>query len=79
MNPRLDRRACLTALAALLSLPALCAHAQGALPRVKFTTSLGEFVVEVAADKAPKTAENFLQYVRDKFYDGTVFHRVIAS
>jgi peptidyl-prolyl cis-trans isomerase A (cyclophilin A) len=34
-------------------------------------------VVELAPDKAPKTVENFLQYVRDRHYDGTVFHRVI--
>jgi peptidyl-prolyl cis-trans isomerase A (cyclophilin A) len=48
-------------------------------PRVKFTTSAGEFVVEVYPDKAPKTVENFLQYVKDKHYDGTVFHRVIDN
>jgi peptidyl-prolyl cis-trans isomerase A (cyclophilin A) len=48
-------------------------------PRVKFTTSMGEFVVEVYPDKAPKTVDNFLQYVRDKHYDGTVFHRVISN
>jgi len=46
---------------------------------VKFTTNLGEFVVEVYPDKAPKTVDNFLQYVRDKHYDGTVFHRVISN
>jgi len=46
-------------------------------PRVKFVTSAGDFVVEVYPDKTPKTAENFLQYVRDKHYDGTIFHRVI--
>ena len=55
-----------------------CALAQSAT-RVKFTTSEGEFVVEVYPDKAPKTVENFLQYVKDKHYDGTVFHRVISS
>jgi len=48
-------------------------------PQVKFATNMGDFVVEVYPDKAPKTAENFLQYVRDKHYDGTIFHRVIAS
>jgi peptidyl-prolyl cis-trans isomerase A (cyclophilin A) len=48
-------------------------------PRVKFVTSAGEFVVEVYPDKAPKTVENFLQYVRDKHYDGTIFHRVIDN
>lgn len=46
-------------------------------PRVKFTTNLGDFVVELDPAKAPKTVENFLQYVNDKHYDGTVFHRVI--
>jgi cyclophilin family peptidyl-prolyl cis-trans isomerase len=48
-------------------------------PQVKFVTSMGEFVAEVYPDKAPKTVENFLQYVRDKHYDGTIFHRVIAN
>ena len=48
-------------------------------PKVRFTTSAGEFVVEVYPDKAPKTVENFLQYVRDKHYDGTIFHRVIDN
>ncbi|HEY2258009.1 MAG TPA: peptidylprolyl isomerase [Variovorax sp.] len=48
-----------------------------AAPRVKFVTSAGDFVVELAPDKAPKTVANFLQYVKDKQYDGTVFHRVI--
>lgn len=46
-------------------------------PRVKFTTNQGDFVVELDPAKAPKTVENFLQYVNDKHYDGTVFHRVI--
>jgi peptidyl-prolyl cis-trans isomerase A (cyclophilin A) len=48
-------------------------------PRVKFATSAGDILVEVYPDKAPKTVENFLQYVRDKHYDGTVFHRVIDN
>jgi peptidyl-prolyl cis-trans isomerase A (cyclophilin A) len=48
-------------------------------PRVKFATTAGDFVVEVYPDKAPKTVENFLQYVKDKHYDGTVFHRVIDN
>ena len=57
-----------------LALPALAAD-----PRVKFVTTEGEFVIEVYPDKAPKTVENFLQYVKDKHYDGTIFHRVIPS
>ena len=48
-------------------------------PKVKFTTTAGEIVVEVYPDKAPRTVENFLQYVKDKHYDGTVFHRVIDN
>ena len=48
-------------------------------PRVRFTTTAGEFIVELYPDKAPKTVENFLQYVRDKHYDGTIFHRVIDN
>ena len=45
--------------------------------QVKFQTSLGDFTVEVYPDKAPKTVENFLQYVKDKQYNGTIFHRVM--
>ena len=48
-------------------------------PRVKFSTTAGDFVLELYPDKAPKTVENFLQYVRDKHYDGTIFHRVISN
>lgn len=58
--------------------PATSALAQEA-PRVKFATSAGDFVVELYPDKAPKTVENFLQYVKDKHYDGTIFHRVIDN
>jgi cyclophilin family peptidyl-prolyl cis-trans isomerase len=47
--------------------------------KVKFATSAGDFVVEVYPDKAPKTVANFLQYVKDKHYDGTIFHRVIDN
>ena len=56
---------------------AMAQNAAAAKPQVKFTTNLGEFVVELDPAKAPKTVENFLQYVNDKHYEGTVFHRVI--
>ena len=46
-------------------------------PQVKLVTSLGDIVLELDPAKAPKTVANFLQYVQDKHYDGTVFHRVI--
>ena len=46
-------------------------------PKVKLSTSMGDIVVQLDPAKAPKTVENFLGYVKDKTYDGTVFHRVI--
>ena len=46
-------------------------------PRVKMTTSLGDIVITLDAAKAPKTVANFLAYVNDGFYNGTIFHRVI--
>jgi peptidyl-prolyl cis-trans isomerase B (cyclophilin B) len=46
---------------------------------VKFTTTMGSFTLQLDAAKAPKTVENFLQYVRDGHYTGTVFHRVIGN
>ena len=42
-------------------------------------TSMGEFRIELDAARAPKTVANFLQYVDDEFYDGTIFHRVISN
>ena len=45
----------------------------------KFNTSRGEIVAELFAKDAPKTVNNFVFLARDKFYDGTVFHRVIAD
>jgi peptidyl-prolyl cis-trans isomerase A (cyclophilin A) len=72
--PALSRRAVGVVFAALLV--AAPAWAQDG-PRVKLSTSAGDIVLALYQDKAPKTVENFLQYVRDKHYDGTVFHRVI--
>lgn len=57
----------------------LTAQAQSTNPQVKFVTSAGEFIVEVYPDKTPKTSENFLSYVRDGHYNGTLFHRVINN
>ena len=75
----LSRRTVSLSLASLvLASVSTWACAQSAAnPRVKFATSQGEFVVELEPAKAPKTVENFLQYVNDKHYEGTVFHRVI--
>src|SRR4051794_19757164 len=46
-------------------------------PIVHFSTSAGDFSAEIFADKAPISAENFLSYVKDGFFDGLIFHRVI--
>ena len=46
---------------------------------VKLETSKGDITIELNADKAPVTVENFLNYVNDGFYDGTIFHRVIPN
>ena len=68
-----------TFVAATLFASALAPAAAQTAPQVKFATSEGDFTVEVYPDKAPKTVENFLQYVRDRHYDGTIFHRVIPT
>ncbi len=47
--------------------------------KVKMTTSLGEVIIEVNNEKAPKSAANFLVYVKDGFYNGTIFHRIIPG
>jgi peptidyl-prolyl cis-trans isomerase A (cyclophilin A) len=47
--------------------------------KVKLATSAGDIVIELDAAKAPKSVANFLQYVKDGHYDGTIFHRVIAN
>ena len=69
-----SRRAALLVAASLTFASAVAAQTA---PRVKLATSAGDIVVELAPDKAPKTVANFLQYVNDKHYNGTVFHRVI--
>ena len=63
---------------ALLCTLAGFAHAADGT-RVKLDTSLGAIVVELDADKAPKSVANFLAYVDAGFYDGTIFHRVIRG
>jgi cyclophilin family peptidyl-prolyl cis-trans isomerase len=47
--------------------------------RVKFETTAGAFVVELNPARAPLSSANFLQYVRDGHYDGTIFHRVVGN
>jgi cyclophilin family peptidyl-prolyl cis-trans isomerase len=65
-------------IAALLLSVGLTAHAQDN-PKVQVETNLGKFVIELDAGRAPLTVANFLEYVRAGFYNGTIFHRVIAN
>jgi len=64
----------------LLAAAALAASSLPALAqKVRLATSAGDIVLELEAEKTPKTTANFLQYVRDGHYDGTIFHRVIPN
>ena len=83
MSNRTVRR--LTSAIAALALGSISATSPSAdadeteRPQVTFETSHGSFVLELDRNAAPETVENFLAYVRDGFYEGTIFHRVIAG
>jgi peptidyl-prolyl cis-trans isomerase B (cyclophilin B) len=67
-------------LAALVTLAAAgVSMAADGNPKVEMETSKGKFVIELFPEKAPETVKNFLNYVDTKFYDGTIFHRVIPN
>lgn len=65
----------------LLAVISFSTHAEGgnALPQVKLETNHGDIIIELNTEKAPNTVANFLSYVNDGFYDGTIFHRVIKD
>lgn len=65
-------------LAVIIALP-IISHATQANPKVLIKTSKGDITLELFADKAPITVKNFLSYVDEKFYNGTIFHRVIKD
>jgi peptidyl-prolyl cis-trans isomerase A (cyclophilin A) len=75
------RRICIAAAATATALPALARAQAGraTAPRVALATSEGRIVLELDAERAPKSVENFLAYVAAGHYDGTLFHRVIAD
>lgn len=54
-------------------------HMSDNTPKVKLTTNLGAIVIELEQEKAPETVANFLRYVKEGFFDGTIFHRVIPG
>ncbi|MEM6453530.1 MAG: peptidylprolyl isomerase [Acidobacteriota bacterium] len=73
-------------LTAIAAVPAIAQETEPAAaapaaerPRVVLQTTMGDITLELFPDKAPKSVANFLTYVRDGFYDGTVFHRVIPN
>ena len=72
-------RAALAAAFCLLPLAAGAAHAAEGDVYVKLTTTKGDIVLELNSAKAPATVANFVQYVKDGFYDGLIFHRVIPG
>ncbi|MBY0573002.1 MAG: peptidylprolyl isomerase [Undibacterium sp.] len=63
----------------VIILTSVLASAQEALPRVSMKTSMGEIVLELYPEKAPKTVANFLNYVKKGHYNKTIFHRVIDN
>lgn len=65
-----------------LALLVLSSHGiadKGQIIQVKMETNMGDIVIDLYPDKAPKTVENFLRYVDEGFYEDTVFHRVIST
>ena len=88
MNRKTRRNTTLVAVAALLMALSVSAQETSATatpstnapnPQVVLKTSQGDILLELFADRAPVTVANFIQYVEDGFYDGTIFHRVIAN
>ena len=70
------RRSLKLIIAGLFAIASVNAIADGA-PSVTLKTNMGDIVVELYPEKAPKTVENFLQYAKSGFYNGTIFHRII--
>jgi peptidyl-prolyl cis-trans isomerase A (cyclophilin A) len=71
-----------TRLVAMLAAALMCAPLSAqvsAQQKVRLATSMGDIVIELDAAKAPKSADNFVQYVKAGHYDGTIFHRVIED
>ena len=64
---------------ALAKSPSHAAQSKGGNPMVVFETNYGKIEIETFPDKAPITVKNFLTYVDEGFYDGTIFHRVIPG
>ena len=70
-------KASLPLVTVILCLTAGCAKKEARM--VKIQTTMGDIILELDKEKAPITSENFLTYVQENFYDGTIFHRVISN
>jgi peptidyl-prolyl cis-trans isomerase B (cyclophilin B) len=68
-----------TLISIMMMLAVAFAAIAGDNPRVEMDTTKGKIILELYADKAPKTVKNFLAYVDAGFYDGTIYHRVIPN
>jgi peptidyl-prolyl cis-trans isomerase B (cyclophilin B) len=81
MTKTYAKRALAVAACALLTFALSCgaALAQRSGTMIKLETSMGDIVLELNDEKAPKSAANFVQYVEEGHYDGTIFHRVIPG
>lgn len=66
-------------LATILCLSLASSVSLAEAPRVVLSTTQGDMIIELADDRAPVTVDNFLKYVEEGFYDGTIFHRVIEG
>jgi cyclophilin family peptidyl-prolyl cis-trans isomerase len=77
--PAMKKKLAITLASALLAAATSKGESPVKNPSVVMKTSLGSVTIELYPDKAPESVKNFLQYVNDKFYDGTIFHRVISN
>jgi cyclophilin family peptidyl-prolyl cis-trans isomerase len=69
----------MSVLICLATLPTIATAQEGSGTRVRFETTMGDFVIQLETERAPLTTERFLKYVREGYYAGTVFHRVINN
>jgi cyclophilin family peptidyl-prolyl cis-trans isomerase len=72
-------RASLFYLVTVFALTGSQAAIADSFPQVRIETTAGDFVVELDADRSPISVKNFLHYVESGFYEGTIFHRVVAD
>jgi cyclophilin family peptidyl-prolyl cis-trans isomerase len=63
----------------IAAITVFCSIAMASNPEVKLETTMGDIIIRLDSTAAPKTVTNFLEYVNNKFYDGTIFHRVIGK